>query len=125
MEFCGSLGLLDYEDFIKLKEAGMSRYHNNLETSRRFFPYICTTHTYDEKLNTIKDAKKAGLEICSGGIFGLGETIIDRIDMAFTLKEIEVKSVPINILNPIKGTPLQNNEPLRYDCLLYTSADTY
>lgn len=115
MEFCGSLGLLDYEDFIKLKEAGMSRYHNNLETSRRFFPYICTTHTYDEKLNTIKDAKKAGLEICSGGIFGLGETIIDRIDMAFTLKEIGVKSVPINILNPIKGTPLQNNEPLRYD----------
>ena len=115
IDFCGSLGLLDYDDFIKLKNAGMSRYHNNLETSRRFFPYICTTHTYDEKLHTIKKAKKAGLEICSGGIFGLGETFIDRIDMAFTLKEIGVKSVPINILNPIKGTPLQYNKPLSYD----------
>lgn len=115
IDFCGSLGLLEYEDFIKLKNAGMSRYHNNLETSRRFFPYICTTHTYDEKLHTIKEAKKAGLEICSGGIFGLGETMIDRIDMAFTLKAIGVKSVPINILNPIKGTPLEHNEPLSYD----------
>jgi len=115
MDFCGSLGLLDYEDFVKLKEAGMSRYHNNLETSRRFFPSICTTHTYDDKICTIRNAKKAGLEICSGGIFGLGESMEDRIDMAFDLRELSVKSVPINILNPIKGTPFENNKPLKYD----------
>ncbi|MEG1497667.1 MAG: biotin synthase BioB [Clostridiales bacterium] len=112
IHLCGSLGLLSHEDFSKLKKSGMSRYHNNLETSRSFFPNICTTHTYDEKIATIKAAQKAGLEICSGGIIGMGETMENRLDLAFTLRDLGIKSVPINILNPIMGTPLEHNTPL-------------
>lgn len=112
---CASHGLISYENLVKIRKSGVRRYHNNLETSRNFFPSICTTHTYDEKIETILNAKKAGLSVCSGGIFGLGESMEDRIDMAFTLKELDVDSVPINILNPIKGTPLENNPPLSYD----------
>ncbi len=109
---CASMGLLTEQQFIKLKNAGVSRYHCNLETSRNFFPKICTTHTYDDKINTINLAKKAGLEICSGGIFGMGETFQDRIDMFFELYNLGIKSVPINVLNPIKGTPFENNKVL-------------
>jgi biotin synthase len=119
---CASHGLLRYEDLKRLKEAGVMRYHNNLETSRGFFPKICSTHTYDDKIETIKNAKKAGLEICSGGIIGLGETMDDRIDMAFTLRELSVKSVPVNILNPIKGTALENQEILSYEEVIKTLA---
>lgn len=109
---CASMGLLSYEQLVKLKQAGVTRYHCNLETSRRFFPNICSTHTYDDKINTINLAKKAGLEICSGGIFGLGETFEDRIDMFFDIYNLGIKSVPINVLNPIKGTPFENNKIL-------------
>ena len=109
---CASMGLLSYEQLVKLKQAGVTRYHCNLETSRRFFPNICSTHTYDDKINTINLAKKAGLEICSGGIFGLGETFEDRIDMFFDIYNLSIKSVPINVLNPIKGTPFENNKIL-------------
>ncbi len=109
---CISFGLLNKEQFKKLKEAGVTRVHNNLETSRRFFPQICTTHTYDDKIEAIKSAKWAGLTVCSGGIMGLGETIEDRIDMALTLRELGIKSVPINMLNPIAGTPFANNTRL-------------
>lgn len=109
---CASHGLLDYEDFLKLKNAGVVRYHNNLETSRRNFLNICTTHTYDDKIAAIKAAQKAGLEVCSGGIMGLGETMEDRIDMAIDLRELGVKSIPVNVLNPIKGTPLGDSKPL-------------
>ena len=109
---CASMGLLSYEQLVKLKQAGVTRYHCNLETSRRFFSNICTTHTYDDKINTINMAKKAGLEICSGGIFGLGETFQDRIDMFFELYNLDIKSVPINVLNPIKGTPFEHNTVL-------------
>ena len=109
---CASMGLLSYEQLVKLKQAGVTRYHCNLETSRRFFPSICSTHTYDDKINTINLAKKAGLEICSGGIFGLGETFEDRIDMFFDIYNLGIKSVPINVLNPIKGTPFENNKIL-------------
>lgn len=112
---CGSLGLLDQEDFNKLKEAGLSRFHNNLEASRNFFPHICTTHTYDDKIATLKAAQKAEVGICSGGIIGMGETMEDRIDMAITLRELGATSVPINVLNPIKGTPLENQPKLPYD----------
>lgn len=112
---CASHGLLSYEQFCRLKEAGVSRYHNNLETSRRFFPSICTTHTYDEKIETIRAAKKAGLSVCSGGIMGLGETMEDRIDMAITLRELGIRSIPVNVLNPIPGTPLAGNLPLTED----------
>lgn len=114
IKLCSSNGLLDYDDFVKLKESGVSRYHNNLETSRRFFPAICTSHTYDDKIKAIIDAKKAGLEVCSGGIFGMGENLEDRIDMAFTLRELKVDSIPLNMLNPIKNTPLENMPIMSY-----------
>lgn len=106
---CASHGLLNYEQFVKLKNAGVVRYHNNLETSKRNFPNICTTHTYEDKISAIKAAQKAGLAVCSGGIMGLGETMEDRISMAFDLRELGIKSVPINILNPIPHTPFENN----------------
>ena len=105
---CGSLGLLDYDDFVMLKESGLKRYHNNLETSPNFFKEICTTHTMKQKEDTIALAKKAGLEICSGCILGMGESVEDRVDIALELRKLQVDSTPINILNPIKGTPLEN-----------------
>lgn len=109
---CVSAGLLDEESFRKLKDAGVRRVHNNLETSRRFFPQVCTTHSYDDKISAINAAKAAGLEVCSGGIVGLGETMEDRIDMALTARELGVKSVPINLLNPIPNTPFEHNPVL-------------
>lgn len=112
---CVSNGLLDYEDFVRLKEAGVTYCHNNLETSRRHFPDICTTHTYDDKIKTIKSAQRAGLISCSGGIFGIGETWEDRIDMGLQLRELEVKSIPMNFLSPIKGTPFENEPPVSED----------
>lgn len=112
---CASCGLLKPEQLKKLRTAGVTRYHCNMETSRDFFPNICTTHNYDDKIKTIEAARNAGMEICSGGIIGLGETMRDRIQLALTLRELRVVSVPINILNPIPGTPLENNPPLAYD----------
>lgn len=106
ISLCASHGLLTQEQFVRLKEAGVNRYHNNLETSRSNFENICTTHTYEDKIAAITAAQKAGLEVCSGGIFGLGESMEERIDMAFELKRLHIQSIPINILNPIKGTPL-------------------
>jgi biotin synthase len=103
---CATLGLLSGKDLLLLKDAGLERYHNNLETSERFFPEICTTHSYQDKLETIKAVKSSGLSLCSGGIFGLGETWEDRIDMALALREIGPDSVPINFLIPVKGTRL-------------------
>lgn len=112
IRLCASHGLLKKEQLIKLKEAGVFRYHNNLETSRRFFSQICTTHTYEEKIFTIKAAQEAGLTVCSGGIFGMGENMEDRIDLALQLRELGIRSVPINVLNPIPGTPLEARAPL-------------
>ena len=106
LRLCASHGLLDEQEFAMLKEAGVERYHNNLETSRGFFGKICTTHSYDDKLETIRRAKNAGLAVCSGGIIGMGEGMAERIDLAIELRGLEVRSVPLNILNPIKGTPL-------------------
>lgn len=105
---CASMGLLGEEEMRMLKEAGVRRYHCNMETSDRFFRTLCTTHTPEDKRRAIKAAKAVGLEVCSGGIIGMGETMADRIDFAFELKELDVDSVPINILNPIKGTPLES-----------------
>ena len=96
----------------RLKEAGAECYGHNLETSSRFFPSQCTTHTYEDRLQTISYLKKAGVKICSGGIIGMGETREDRCDLAFALKEVGANVVPINILNPIKGTPFENIPPL-------------
>ena len=109
---CVSFGLLNEQQFRKLKEAGVTRVHNNLETSRRNFPNICTTHKFDDKIQAIRAAQDAGLAVCSGGIMGLGETAEDRIDMALTLRELGVLSIPVNMLNPIPGTPFENNERL-------------
>lgn len=108
ISLCASHGLLTFEQFKKLKKAGVTRYHNNLETSRRNFPEICTTHTYDDKITAVKNAQEAGLEVCSGGIMGLGETMEDRIDMVMDIRALGIKSVPVNILNPIKGTPYEH-----------------
>lgn len=112
---CGSLGLLDYDDFVMLKESGLKRYHNNLETSPNFFKEICTTHTMKQKEDTIALAKKAGLEICSGCNLGMGESVEDRVDIALELRKLQVDSTPINILNPIKGTPLENRPTVHPD----------
>ena len=109
---CISFGLLKEEQYRKLKAAGVTRVHNNLETSRKNFPNICTTHTFEDKVNAIRAAQAAGLSVCSGGIMGLGETPEDRIDMALTLRELGIKSVPVNMLNPIPGTPLEQNKKL-------------
>lgn len=108
ISLCASHGLLTLEQLKKLKKAGIVRYHNNLETSRRNFPSICTTHTYDDKITAIKNALEAGLEVCSGGIMGLGETMEDRIDMMMDIRMLGIKSVPVNILSPINGTAYEH-----------------
>jgi len=119
---CASLGLLKKEELLMLKSAGLDRYHHNLETSKGFFPRICSTHTFADKIKTIEAAKSAGLSVCSGGIFGMGETWQDRIDMAFSLKELNVDSVPINFLIPVKGTPLAHRKRLHpFDALKIVS----
>jgi biotin synthase len=109
---CASLGILDQAALAELKAAGLSRYHHNLESSREFFPQVCTTHTFEERLATIAAARAVGLEVCAGGIFGLGETEADRISMALSLKECRVDSVPLNLLIPLPGTPMADRAPL-------------
>ncbi|HTL58839.1 MAG TPA: biotin synthase BioB [Candidatus Limnocylindrales bacterium] len=96
----------------KLRQAGVECYNHNLESSRRFFPQVCTTHTYDERVQTIEYLKQAGIKICSGGIFGMGETREDRCDLAFALKELGAHVIPLNFLNPIPGTPFGHLPPL-------------
>lgn len=122
IELCGSHGLLDEEAFKALKANGITMYHENIETSRRNFPNICTTHTYDEKIECIKLAQSIGLKVCSGGIIGMGETFEDRIDMAVSLAELGVHSIPINALMAIKGTAYENIEPLTEPEILRTIA---
>jgi len=118
MMACASFGALTPLAARQLYDAGLRRYNHNLETSARFFPTICTTHTFEDRVTTIRHARAAGLQVCSGGIFGMGESPGDRIDMAVALRELDVDSIPINFLNPIPGTPLANAEPLQpMDCL--------
>ena len=105
---CSSLGTLNETIANKLKQSGITNYHHNLETARSFFHKICTTHDYDDDIETVKVAKKFGLKVCSGGIFGLGENWEQRVELGFTLKELNVDSIPINFLNPISGTALEN-----------------
>ena len=119
---CVSFGLLSERQFEKLKRAGASRVHCNLETSERYFPQVCTTHTYRDKIETLKAAVRAGLDVCSGGIIGLGETMEDRIDMVLTARGLGVKSIPVNLLNPIPGTPYEHNPVLTNEELCRTAA---
>jgi len=113
-----SLGIIDRGTAVKLKEAGAGAYHHNLETSRSFFPRICSTHDYDEDVATVREAKGAGLRVCCGGIFGMGESMAQRIELAFTLRQLDVDSVPMNFLNPIPGTPLAGADYLTpMECL--------
>ena len=112
IRLCASMGLLRTPELSKLKEAGVERYHCNIETSPSFFPTLCTTHTFADKQRTIREAQAIGMKICSNGIFGMGESMADRIEMAFALREMNIDSIPINTLNPIEGTPLQGSKPL-------------
>lgn len=112
LSLCASVGMLTQEAAAKLREAGISRYHHNLETARSHFEAICSTHDYEDDIDTVKAAKAAGMAVCSGGIFGMGESWTQRVELAFTLKELDVDSVPINFLNPIKGTRLEQQPML-------------
>ena len=122
IELCASHGILNAEQFRKLREVGVKNYHHNIETSKRFFPQICTSHSYEDRINTIKLAQNAGLNVCSGGIIGMGENWQDRVDMAFALAELKIKSVPVNVLNAVKGTALENLKPLDAETILRTIA---
>lgn len=122
LRLCASHGLLTKEAFDRLVEAGVTMYHENIETSKRNFPNICTTHTYEDKIKEIKMAKEAGLTVCSGGIIGMGETWEDRIDMAVSLAELDIESIPINALIPVAGTAFGDLAPLSEDDIIRTVA---
>ena len=122
IDLCASMGFLNAEQLHRLHEAGVTSYHHNIETSRRNFPNICTTHTYEQKIETLKLVKKEGMCACSGGIIGMGETWEDRLDMAVSLAELGIDSIPINALMPIEGTPLENQPRLTEDEILRTIA---
>lgn len=110
---CASLGVLDEDSAIMLKEAGLENYHHNLESAESFFHNVCTTHTYQENIDTIRHARAAGLRVCAGGILGMGESQEQRIELAMTIRELEVDQVPLNFLNPQPGTPMEHQQPLR------------
>lgn len=110
LDVCVSIGLVDADEAGKLARAGATRFHHNLEACRTFYPEICTTRTYDDNVGAINAARKAGLEVCSGGIFGMGESVAQRLDLLYELAELGVESVPLNFLVPIPGTPLGARE---------------
>ncbi|GAA0075853.1 biotin synthase BioB [Clostridium sp. CTA-5] len=122
VNLCASHGFLTEEELIRLKESGVTMYHENIETSKKNFHNICTTHSYEDKIEEIKLAQKVGLNVCSGGIIGMGETWEDRIDMAISLSELGVVLIPINVLTPIKGTPFGNLERICDEDILRTIA---
>lgn len=119
---CASMGLIGREQMHRLKEAGVKRYHCNMETASSFFPTLCSTHTPDDKKATIRHAKEEEMAVCSGGIIGMGETMDQRIDFAFELAELDVDSVPMNILNPIPGTPLAGTPLISEEDIIRTAA---
>lgn len=122
MKLCASMGLLGKDQLQKLQQVGVVHYHCNMETAPSYFPELCTTHTWQEKVQTIEWAKQVGLKICSGGIIGMGESMDQRVEMALFLRDLGVDSIPINILNPIAGTTLEGTEPLSDDDILRTFA---
>lgn len=115
LRLCGSLGLLDKERLEKLRDAGLKMLHNNLESSESYFQKMCSTHTYGEKKATIQAAQAADLQVCSGGLFGIGETMEDRIELAIRERELGVNSVPLNMLDPVPGTPFEETKPLNIE----------
>jgi len=118
INICTSLGLLNDDQAKRLADAGVTRFNHNLEASRNFFPQVCQTHHYDDRVATVKAAKNAGMEACCGGIIGMGESIQDRIDLAYELRDLEVESIPVNFLDPRPGTPLAHVPRLTpYECL--------
>jgi len=115
---CASPGVCSETELLELKKAGLHGYHHNMEASRGFYPAICTTRTYDDNRKAVLDAKRAGLSVCSGGLFGMGESWEQRVELLMDLREMDVDSVPINFLHPISGTPLENADELcPKDCL--------
>ncbi len=122
LKICASIGLVSKEQLERLKQAGLERLHCNLETAPSIFGNYCTTHTTEQKLATLKAAQEVGIEICTGGIFGMGETPEQRVEFAFALRRTGTKSVPFNILNPIPGTPLEGAVPMSDDEILSTIA---
>jgi len=118
IETCVSLGTLSAEDVSYLLSRGLRSLHHNLETSRSFFPSVCTTHDYEEDVRAVREAKAAGAWVCCGGIFGIGEKDLDRVELAMTLRELSVDSIPVNFLNPVPGTPVEGRRELTpFDCL--------
>lgn len=122
ISLCASFGIISADKLKRLKEAGVTRYHHNLETGKNYYPKICTTHTYSQRMQTIKNAQACGLELCCGGIIGLGESREDRIDLANEIRELNVQSVPINVLTSIPGTPLENAVQISKEEILRTIA---
>ncbi len=119
LEICSSLGLLTEEKALKLKDAGVDRFNHNLETSENYFKEVVTTHDFEDRVNTARIVKKVGLDLCCGGLFGMGESLQDRVDLAFALSDLDVDSVPLNFLDPRPGTPFYGKpNPLApNDCL--------
>ena len=120
-KICLSFGTLDERSFELIKAAGIRRYHHNLETSRAFYPRICSTQSWDSRARAVRMALDAGLEVCSGFLFGMGESWEDRIDLAFSLKELGVRNIPMNFLIPIPGSPLENSPRMTIDNIIWSA----